>query len=120
MLPFPFLSLLNWSKIHGRYNLPWRQYFSLSVKDLGYHIWLSEILLQQTQVERVIGYYTNILVHFPTIESLASTSYEEFFPYYQGLGYYSRARNILKTAKIITENYNGIFPNNKEELLNLP
>jgi len=83
MLSFPFLSLLDWSKLHGRHSLPWRMYFYLSDKDLSYHIWLSEILLQQTQVERVIGYYDNILKVFPTIEALANTSYEEFFPYYQ-------------------------------------
>ncbi|OIO76464.1 hypothetical protein AUJ87_02855 [Candidatus Gracilibacteria bacterium CG1_02_38_174] len=71
-------------------------------------------------MERVIGYYNNILKVFPTIEALANTSYEEFFPYYQGLGYYSRARNMLKTAKIITEEYQGIFPNNTDELKKLP
>ena len=120
MSPFPFLSLLNWAKTQGRHSLPWRAYFHLSIKDLGYHIWLSEILLQQTQVERVIGYYDHILEHFPTIESLANASYEEFFPYYQGLGYYSRARNMLETAKIVTEEYGGIFPNNTEKLLRLP
>jgi A/G-specific adenine glycosylase len=80
---FPFQSLLDWSKVNGRHTLPWRQYFHLSVKDLGYHIWLSEILLQQTQAERVVGYYQIILKHFPTIESLATSSYEEFFSYYQ-------------------------------------
>ena len=105
MSPFPFLSLLHWSKIHGRHSLPWRAYFHLSKKDLSYHIWLSEILLQQTQAERVIDFYNHILSHFPTVESLANTSYEDFFPYYQGLGYYSRARNILKTAKIVVENH---------------
>lgn len=120
MTPFPFSSLLNWSEEYGRKSLPWRQYFHLSPKDLGYHVWLSEILLQQTQVDRVIGYYENILKHFPTIESLASASYEEFFPYYQGLGYYSRARNMLKTAKMITEEYGGVFPNDTEKLRKLP
>lgn len=83
MTPFPFQTLLDWSEIHGRHSLPWRMYFHLSDKDLSYHIWLSEILLQQTQAERVVGYYNNILKHFPTVESLASTSYEVFFPYYQ-------------------------------------
>lgn len=120
MSPFPFLALLNWSKKHGRHSLPWRSYFHLSSKDLGYHIWLSEILLQQTQVERVVGYYNSILKVFPTVESLANASYEEFFPYYQGLGYYSRARNMLKSAKMVVENHSGIFPNNTEELTKLP
>ena len=83
MFSFPFQSLLNWSEKYGRHNLPWRQYFGLGKKDLGYHVWLSEILLQQTQVDRVIGYYENILKIFPTVESLAQATYEEFFPYYQ-------------------------------------
>lgn len=83
MSPFPFLSLLDWAKIHGRHTLPWRAYFHLSDKDLGYHVWLSEILLQQTQAERVVDYYSDILGRFPTVESLAAASYEEFFPYYR-------------------------------------
>lgn len=83
MPPFPFHSLLDWYKANGRHYLPWRQYFHLSIKDIAYHIWLSEILLQQTQVERVIGYYIKILARFPTIESLAAGSYENFFSYYQ-------------------------------------
>lgn len=120
MHPFPFSTLLRWSKKHGRHALPWRQYFHLSAKDLGYHVWLSEILLQQTQVDRVIEYYNNILKHFPTVESLASASYEEFFPHYQGLGYYSRARNMLRAAKIVTEEHGGIFPNDTEKLQKLP
>lgn len=83
MMPFPFSSLVKWSRVHGRHGLPWRSYFHLSDKELGYHVWLSEILLQQTQVDRVIGYYGDILKHFPTIESLARASYEAFFPHYQ-------------------------------------
>jgi len=120
MRKFPFQSLIDWSKTHGRHSLPWRRYFHFSTKDLGYRVWLSEILLQQTQVERVIGYYDDILRHFPTIESLAKTSYEEFFPHYQGLGYYSRARNMLKTAIIVTGQYGEIFPNSTEELIKFP
>ncbi|MDD2917007.1 MAG: hypothetical protein PHH70_04150 [Candidatus Gracilibacteria bacterium] len=120
MHPFPFESLLTWFDIHGRHTLPWRAYFHLSDKDLSYRVWLSEILLQQTQVDRVTGYYENILKRFPTIESLASASYEEFFPYYQGLGYYSRARNMLATATIVTKEYGGVFPKNTEHLDRLP
>ena len=71
-----------------------------------YGIFVSEIMLQQTQVSRVIGYYEKVMERYPTIESLAATDYETFFPYYQGLGYYSRARNILKTAQIVKEKYN--------------
>lgn len=120
MPPFPFHSLLDWSKEHGRDSLPWRQYFHLREKDLSYHIWLSEILLQQTQADRVVGYYNNILEHFPTVESLADASYEQFFPYYQGLGYYSRARNMLRAAKMVVERYSGIFPNDTGKLVQLP
>lgn len=119
-ISFPFHKLLNWSKTHGRQSLPWRQYFALSPKDLSYHVWLSEILLQQTQVDRVVGYYSDILTHFPTVESLSVTSYEDFFPHYQGLGYYSRARNMLRTAKIVAEDHDGIFPNDTKKLVKLP
>lgn len=83
MPPFPFQQLITWYRENGRHGLPWRQYFHLSVKDLTYHVYLSEILLQQTQVDRVIPFYENIFTHFPTIESLADASYETFFPYYQ-------------------------------------
>lgn len=120
MLPFPFKNLLTWSKTNGRHTLPWRQYFELSIKDLTYHIWLSEILLQQTQADRVIGYYTDILKYFPTVESLAQATYEEFFPHYQGLGYYSRARNMLKCADLVVREYGGVFPNDTEKLVTLP
>lgn len=120
MTSFPFHSLLDWSKKYGRSSLPWRQYFERSIKDLTYHIWLSEILLQQTQADRVVGYYTDILGHFPTVESLAQATYEEFFPHYKGLGYYSRARNMLKCAEKIVREHGGVFPNNTEELIKLP
>lgn len=81
--PFPWSLLRDWHSANGRHELPWRQYFHLSEKDLGYHVWLSEILLQQTQVSRGIAYYERILARYPTIESLAQSSYEEFFEYYQ-------------------------------------
>lgn len=120
MPPFPFQQLINWYHRNGRHTLPWRQYFNLPIKDLSYHVYLSEILLQQTQVDRVIPFYGKILARFPTIESLANASYEEFFPYYQWLGYYSRARNMLRTAKIISEEYSRIFPNDTKKLVALP
>lgn len=83
-------------------------------------MWISEILLQQTQAERVISYFEKILQKFPNIASLSNSNYDEFFPYYQGMGYYSRARNILKTAKIIYEKYSMEFPENKLSLQKLP
>ncbi len=87
---------------------------------LVYRVWLSEILLQQTQASRVVGSFDRMIERFPTIKDLAETDYEIFFPYYQWLGYYSRARNILKTAKIVHEQYSGIFPNDKNILMKLP
>jgi A/G-specific adenine glycosylase len=105
MRKFPFKILLSWYKKHGRHTLPWRQYFHLAKKDLGYHVWLSEIILQQTQADRCIAYYQRILEKFPNIESLAQASYEEFFPYYKGLGYYSRARNMLKAAQKVMHDF---------------
>lgn len=77
-------------------------------------------MLQQTQVNRVIPYYTRFLDRFPTVETLASTSWEEFLPYYQGLGYYARGRNMLKTAQVVTKKYDGVFPKDRHLLLELP
>lgn len=83
MLPkFPFSELLDWYKQNGRHTLPWRNY-SFDKKTLGYRVWLAEIMLQQTQAERVKIYFENIIQVFPTIEDLAKCSYEEFFPYYK-------------------------------------
>lgn len=83
-------------------------------------MWLSEIFLQQTQADRVVGFYQRVLERYPTIASLAATTYEEFFPYYQGLGYYTRARNLLSCAKIVHSEYGGIFPKEAELLRKLP
>lgn len=85
-----------------------------------YKIWLAEILLQQTQADRVIPFYNKILEKYPNIQALARSTYDEFFPYYQWLGYYSRARNLIKTAKIITQDYWWIFPRDKTLLKKLP
>lgn len=86
--PFPFQKILNWYKGHGRHDLPWRQVYDEPIKDRLYKVWIAEVMLQQTQVDRVIGYYSRFIAKYPTIESLATTTYEELFPYYQGLGYY--------------------------------
>ncbi len=99
----------------GRERLPWRK------KGVtAYEVWVSEIMLQQTQVSRVIGYYEKFLDRFPNVETLSGTSFEEFLPYYQGLGYYSRGRNMLKTAEIITMQHQGIFPKEVSKLQTLP
>lgn len=80
---FPFSSILEWYKENGRHDLPWRQIYHLSDKERLYRVWIAEVMLQQTQVDRVIGYYNRFLERYPSIESLAKTSYEELFPYYQ-------------------------------------
>lgn len=99
----------------GREHLPWRR------KKIGaYEIWVSEIMLQQTQVSRVISYYEKFLSRFPNVESLALASWEDFLPYYQGLGYYARGRNMLKTARLVVSEYGGKFPRDVEELEKLP
>lgn len=99
----------------GREHLPWRS------KDISaYEVWVSEVMLQQTQVSRVIAYYERFLKRFPTIQKLAEVSWEEFLPYYEGLGYYARGRNTLATAKIIREQYASVFPREIAELQKLP
>ena len=92
----------------------------MNSEQLLYRVWLSEIFLQQTQVDRVVGYFQRVLERYPDIDSLAHSDYDEFFPYYQGMGYYSRARNILKTAKKIVEENHWVFPRNITNLKKLP
>jgi A/G-specific adenine glycosylase len=107
----PQNKLLAWYKTHGRDHLPWRQTNNI------YHIYVSEIMLQQTQVNRVMEeYYPNFLKKFPTIKDLANAKEEEVIAAWSGLGYYSRARNLHKTAKECTSG----LPNTKKELLKLP
>ncbi|MCF7917386.1 NUDIX domain-containing protein [Candidatus Gracilibacteria bacterium] len=107
-------SLLKWFHIHGR-DLPWRQSHD------PYEIWISEIMLQQTQVPRVEKiFYPQFLEKFPTIQSLASASWEDVYPVWKGLGYYSRGKNMLRTAQIIVQEFKGEFPNNADILATLP
>lgn len=117
---FPFEKLLDWYKDHGRTHLPWREYDWYSEKELGYRVWIAEIILQQTQAERCIGYFQKLIAKYPNIEMLASTKYEDFYPDYQWLGYYSRARNMLRSAQMVTEQYNGILPKDTLGLRELP
>lgn len=99
----------------GREHLPWRK-----KRITAYEVWVSEIMLQQTQVSRVIGYYTKFLKRFPTIETLAKASWGEFLPYYDGLGYYNRGRNMLEAARTVVSGYGGKFPRDKKLLETLP
>ena len=105
--------LLPWFEENKR-NLPWRE-----DKD-PYHIWVSEIMLQQTRVEAVKGYYARFLQHFPDISSLAAADDELLHKMWEGLGYYSRVRNLKKAATVIVEKHNGIFPRKYEDVLALP
>ncbi len=103
--------ILQWYEQNAR-KLPWRK------DDISpYEVWVSEIMLQQTQVSRVVLYYERFLKKFSTVQKLSRASWEDFLPYYEGLGYYARGRNMLAVAKIITE---GGFPKDKKELMKLP
>ena len=104
--------LVKWYENHQR-NLPWRH-----TKD-PYQIWLSEIILQQTRVDQGMPYYLKFVQAFPTVELLANATEQEVLSLWQGLGYYSRGRNLHKTAQIIANDYNGAFPNSYEGLLKL-
>jgi len=104
--------ILQWYAIHKR-DLPWR-----NTTD-PYKIWLSEIILQQTRVAQGIPYYLKFLKHFPTVFDLANATEEEVLKLWQGLGYYSRARNLHATAKQLAHENNGKFPNSYAELLKL-
>lgn len=105
-------TLLNWYDNKKR-DLPWRR-----TKN-PYHIWISEIMLQQTQVVTVIPYYVRFLDCFPTIESLANAPEEKILKAWEGLGYYSRVRNMQKAAQEIMENFGGVFPDNHKDILSL-
>ncbi|MBL0292822.1 MAG: A/G-specific adenine glycosylase [Saprospiraceae bacterium] len=105
--------LLGWYRLHKR-ELPWRD-----DRD-PYKIWLSEIILQQTRVQQGLPYYWAFIHKFPTIKALASADLAEVYNLWQGLGYYSRANNLHKTAKIIASQYNGLFPHSYPDLLKLP
>ena len=105
--------LLPWFRENKR-DLPWR-------KDHDpYHIWLSEIMLQQTRVEAVKGYYTRFLQQYPTIQALAQAEDQQLAKLWEGLGYYSRMRNLKKAADIICTQYAGCFPGNYEDVRSLP
>ena len=117
--PTFYCSLLDWYEKNGRHDLPWRKYDE-DIKLRSYHVYLAEILLQQTQASRVCEYYIRILTDFPKIEDLSNIEWEDFYPYYDGLGYYRRGKNILLTAKKVCSDFDSIFPNDYIQLISLP
>ncbi len=105
--------LIEWYQENKR-DLPWRR------NTTAYGTWISEMMCQQTRIETVIPYYERFMKRFPTIEDLAKASMDEVLKLWQGLGYYARARNILKAAQMIVRDFNGIFPNTYNDVLSLP
>jgi len=110
--------LIAWQKVHGRHDLPWQPVHNLA-RD-PYAIWVSEIMLQQTQVAAVVGYYQRFMQRFPDIASLANATQEEVLQLWSGLGYYSRARNLHNAAQIIIDDHAGQFPQDFEIIQSLP
>ncbi len=106
--------LIRWQARHGRHDLPWQQ-----TRD-PYRIWLSEVMLQQTQVATVIPYYERFLARFPDVKSLAGAHLDDVLALWSGLGYYSRARNLHAAARILVESWGGRFPRTREALASLP
>ena len=106
--------LLTWFDEHGRKDLPWQQ-----VKD-AYRIWVSEVMLQQTQVQTVIPYFERFMQRFPDVVSLANAAQDEVLQHWSGLGYYARARNLHKAAQIVRDDHGGIFPDTLEAVTELP
>lgn len=107
-------TVVSWQTQHGRHQLPWQ-----TTRD-PYKIWLSEIMLQQTQVGTVLGYYTRFLKRFPDLATLAKATQDEVMPYWAGLGYYTRARNLHRCAQIICTEWGGVFPESPEHIVTLP
>jgi A/G-specific adenine glycosylase len=105
--------LIAWQRTHGRHGLPWQGADA-------YPVWLSEIMLQQTQVATVLPYYQRFISAFPTIAVLAAATEEQVLAHWSGLGYYARGRNLHAAARIIVEKYHGEFPRKFEQIVELP
>ena len=103
-----------WQKRHGRNHLPWQD-----TQD-PYRVWLSEIMLQQTQVVTVLGYFDRFVARFPDVTSLAHASLDDVLGLWSGLGYYSRARNLHQCAQQVVAQFDGVFPQQAQILETLP
>ena len=101
-------TLLAWQRKHGRHGLPWQ-----ATRD-PYRVWLSEVMLQQTQVETVIPYYERFLARFPDVRALASAEEEDVLRLWSGLGYYARARNLHRAARSVAAEPGARFPDTAE------
>lgn len=106
--------VIRWQRTHGRNSLPWQ-----ATRD-PYRVWLSEIMLQQTQVAAVLGYYDRFLQRFPDVQALAAAPLDDVLALWSGLGYYSRARNLHLCAQAVVQRHGGAFPRTAEELRQLP
>ena len=107
-------ALLRWHDEFGRKDLPWQQ------DPTPYRVWVSEIMLQQTQVATVIPYYLRFTESFPDIDTLANASTDNVLHHWSGLGYYARARNLHRTAQIVRDEHKGVFPTDFDEVIDLP
>ncbi len=106
--------VVDWYQLHGRKTLPWQ------LNKTPYKVWVSEVMLQQTQVVTVIPYFEKFMASFPDIIALANADEDVVLHHWTGLGYYARARNLHKTAKIVRDQYQGIFPTSLEQVVALP
>lgn len=106
--------IVSWQRQHGRHHLPWQQTAD------PYRVWLSEIMLQQTQVATVIDYYNRFLTRFPTVKDLAQADIDKVLALWSGLGYYARARHLHACARIVARDHGGCFPDNAQALQTLP
>jgi A/G-specific adenine glycosylase len=106
--------LLAWFELHGRHNLPWQQ------NPTPYRVWISEVMLQQTQVATVIPYYERFMARFPDVGSLAAAPLDEVLHLWTGLGYYARARNLRACAQVLVAEHGGEFPQDIEGVTALP
>jgi len=105
--------LVEWQRLHGRHDLPWQ-----NTRD-PYRVWLSEIMLQQTQVVTVLGYYDRFLTAFPNVSALAAAHLDQVLGLWSGLGYYSRARNLHACAQQVVSEFGGVFPRQVADLQTL-
>jgi len=103
-----------WQLLHGRHDLPWQ-----NTRD-PYRVWLSEVMLQQTQVSTVIGYFQRFVTRFPDVRALARSSLDDVMGLWSGLGYYSRARNLHRCAIEVVQHWDGVFPGDARTLASLP